>query len=283
MESKFYDQEQEIINNSFYASSIEASFQPLDIAFHPTLNNLIASSLVDGSLEVHDIRKDEDEDEYESLLSSLSLHENGKGSCKCVAFSVDGTKIYTGGSHGDLCAVDAERACTFSTLDGNNNNPLWRIHGDENIKQDIVAQDDTTNKHNALVIVYPFRKDGEGASMLATGDDNGSVRIFDERLCGGGSTQNSTKRPKGCVLEWNQHTDYVSGIEYSPYGTGNSTLLATSADGTLGVYDLRMNKGSVVDTSRTSDHQDDELLSLCILKSGKKSCVRYTNGVPFCF
>ena len=199
----------------------------------------------------------------------MSLHESGKGSCKCVAFSVDGTKIYTGGSHGDLCAVDAERACTFSTLDGNNNNPLWRIHGDENIRQDIVAQDDTTNKHNALVIVYPFRKDGEGASMLATGDDNGSVRIFDERLCGG-STQNSTKRPKGCVLEWNQHTDYVSGIEYSPYGTGNNTLLATSADGTLGVYDLRMNKGSVVDTSRTSDHQDDELLSLCILKSGKK-------------
>ena len=45
------DQEQEIINNSFYASSIEASFQPLDIAFHPSLNNLIASSLVDGSLE----------------------------------------------------------------------------------------------------------------------------------------------------------------------------------------------------------------------------------------
>merc|ERR1712166_1019494 len=43
-----------------------------------------------------------------------------------------------------------------------------------------------------------------------------------------------------------------------------------SADGSLGVYDLRMNKGAVADTSRTSDHQDDELLSLCVLKSGKK-------------
>ncbi|OEU13832.1 WD40 repeat-like protein, partial [Fragilariopsis cylindrus CCMP1102] len=98
---------------------------------------------------------------------------------------------------------------------------------------------------------------------LATGDDNGGLRIWDERL-------------GGCVLEWNEHKDYVSGIEYSAHGSasgksgGNNTLLTTSADGSLGVYDLRMNKGAVADTTRTSDHQDDELLSLCVLKSGKK-------------
>ena len=51
---------------------------------------------------------------------------------------------------------------------------------------------------------------------------------------------------------------------------GNNLLLATSADGSLGVYDLRMNKGTVEDSTRKSDHLDDELLSLCILKSGKK-------------
>jgi hypothetical protein len=137
------------------------------------------------------------------------------------------------------------------------------------------------NSHNPLTILYPFRQYGDsGTSLLATGDDNGGLRIWDERLGGGGGGGGggcgSNKRPKGCVLEWNEHKDYVSGIEYSAYGSaggksgGNNTLLTTSADGSLGVYDLRMNKGAVADTTRTSDHQDDELLSLCVLKSGKK-------------
>lgn len=107
----------------------------------------------------------------------MSLHENGKGSCKCVAFSVDGTKIYTGGSHGDLCAVDAERACTFSTLDGNNNNPLWRIHGDENIKQDIVAQDDTTNNNNDTNLGLGDFNNLSSGQSLSTATQTHEVRM----------------------------------------------------------------------------------------------------------
>jgi len=286
-------------NYTSYVSSIETSCQPLDISFHPTRNNLVATALVDGSLEVHDIHDVEDEgDEYDSLLSSLSLHaslsssslssstnnkNDNKGSSRSVAFSSDGTKIYTGGSYGDLCAVDAERACTFSTSNINNNQPLWRVGSATTSKMEGSNPNvnnnnnsNKTNSHNPLVVLYPFRKDGDsGTSLLATGDDNGGIRIWDERLLGGGGNPNSNKRPKGCVLEWNQHEDYVSGIEYSAHGNGNgnNTLLATSADGSLGVYDLRMNKGTVPDTSRKSDHQDDELLSLCILKSGGKKKV----------
>ena len=142
---------------------------------------------------------------------------------------------------------------------------------------DINNSNNNNSSHNPLVVLYPFRQYGDsGTSLLATGDDNGGLRIWDERLGGGGGNSNSNKRPKGCVLEWNEHKDYVSGIEYSAHGSasgksgGNNTLLTTSADGSLGVYDLRMNKGAVADTTRTSDHQDDELLSLCVLKSGKK-------------
>jgi len=290
------------VNYTSYVSSIETSCQPLDISFHPTRSNLIATALVDGSLEVHDINDVEDEgDEYDSLLSSLSLHaslssssstnnkHDQKGSSRCVAFSLDGTEIYTGGSYGDLCSVDAERACTFSTSNINNHQPLWRVRSatiskmkgsNPNSNNNNNSNSNKTNGHNPLVVMYPFRKDGDsGTSLLATGDDNGGIRIWDERLLdgggGGGGNRNSNKRPKGCVLEWNQHDDYVSGIEYSAHGTGNgnNTLLATSADGSLGVYDLRMNKGTVIDTTRKSDHQDDELLSLCILKSGGKKKV----------
>lgn len=284
-------------DNSPYVSHIETSFQPIDISFHPYRDNLVAAALVDGTLEVHDFRKDEDtnpedsDDEFDSLLSSLSLYSSSDyndksmskkspiASCKCVAFSTDGTKIYTGGSpYGDLCAVDAERACTFSTDD--KNEPLWRIKSataSTDIRDNNSEYNANKSKNNPLVALYPFRKDGEaGTPLLATGDDYGGIRIWDARICGGNSnSQFYDKRPKGCVLEWNQQEDYISGIEYSANNNGkgvdgNNILLATSADGSLGVYDLRINKGAIVDTTRKSDHLDDELLSLCVLKSGKK-------------
>lgn len=222
-------------------------------------------------------------------------------SCKTVAFSTDGTKIYSGGSYGDLCAVDFELACTISMPTSNSNDrTLWRIGNasstksiNRTVRASGVKNDDNddeyisinnnliegnnSSEYNPVVIVYPFQKDGNGTKLLATGDDKGGIRIWDERLFGGccGSSNriigDSMKRPKGCVLEWNKHKDYVSGINYSPYReSGNNILLTTSADGTLGVYDLRMNKRFVSDTSRTSDHQDDELLSLCVIKNGKK-------------
>ena len=37
--------------HSSYVSHIETSYQPLDIAFHPNRDNLVAAALVDGSLE----------------------------------------------------------------------------------------------------------------------------------------------------------------------------------------------------------------------------------------
>ena len=38
-------------DDSPYVSRIETSYQPMDIAFHPHRDNLLAAALVDGSLE----------------------------------------------------------------------------------------------------------------------------------------------------------------------------------------------------------------------------------------
>ena len=109
-----------------YLDTIECSSQPLDLAFHPKRHNLLAAALVDGTLEVHDIVPEdelEEDDEPDSLLSSTAFHTQllpGKekeknASCRTVEFSPDGQYIYTGGTAGDLCCIDAERICAFST------------------------------------------------------------------------------------------------------------------------------------------------------------------------
>jgi WD40 repeat protein len=293
-----------------YLDSIECSDQPLDISFHPNRAHLVAAALVDGTVEgetetetetettkhinillfflpvsffrlVHDIRDEEngedDDDEdggADSLLSSLALHtqllpEKGKdkmkpASCRTVKFSTDGQRIYTGGSAGDMCAMDAERACTFSTTNNSKKDLLWRI------------ESATEGKFNPLMALHPFTTQ---SALLATGDDAGGVRVWDERICGQQSskTHGSDKRPHGCVLSWQENEDYISGLEHSDDG---NTLLATSADGRLSVFDLRMARANNNEKAfRLSDPQDDELLSLKIMKNGRKVVCGTQEGV----
>jgi hypothetical protein len=216
---------------------------------------------------VHDVRVDDaeldDDDEPDSLLASLALHTKllpGKGknkqkseSCRAVSFSSDGTRLYTGGSAGGLCAMDAERVCTFSTKP--QKSLLWRV------------EPATEGKLNPLVAIKTF----ENSRLLATGDDDGGVRVWDERICGKKSNSNNLKRPNGCVFSWKENDDYISGLDHSQDG---NTLLASSADGRLAVFDLRMAReaacGNGQKSYRLSDDQEDELLSLQIMKNGRK-------------
>lgn len=259
-----------------YLDAIECSEQPLDISFHPNRENLVACALVDGTVEVHDIScidNGDDADEHDSILSSMSVHtqvvpvtNNGKmttkpASCRTIAFSSDGKKLYTGGSAGDMAAIDANRLCTFSSSSATN--LLWQIDSA------------TEEKLSPLVAMLPFHQ----SSLLATGDDLGGVRIWDERLCGNGLKATSRGKPHpGCVLNWKENEDYISAFDHSVDG---NTLLATSSDGRLGVFDLRMAREAVNGKSscRLSDDQEDELLSLKIMKNGRKVVCGSQEGV----
>jgi WD40 repeat protein len=237
--------------------------------------NFVTHKLFFGASLVHDIREEEggedEDDEHDSIVCSLPVHtqllpEEGTekmklASCRTVEFSIDGQRIYTGGAAGDLCAIDAERACTFSAKP--KKGLLWSI------------DQATEGKLNPLLAIHPF----EQSALLATGDDAGGVRVWDERICGQHSTMNgSSKRPQGCVLSWKENDDYISALETSQDG---NTLLATSADCRLSIFDLRMARdpNTRQKSVRVSDDQEDELLSLKIMKNGKKVVCGTGEGV----
>lgn len=252
------------------ALTIECSDQPLDFSFHSSRPSILAAALVDGTLEIHDfadLLANEDDEEEDSLLSSTPVHTQliptknagtKQASCRSVLFTKDGN-LYTGGTAGDLAKLDTEIVCTFTTK-STEKSILWRIN-------------DAAYNRSAVHVLHEIPENSiSSQGMIVSGDEIGGVRVFDPRLMGtNGPDNQNKKKPTGCVFSWKEHTDYVSSIDHSEDGM---TLLSASADGTLCVYDLRMalqpnihEKGKIV---RQSDVQDDELLSLRVMKHGKK-------------
>ena len=235
--------------------SIECSAQPFDLSFHPQLEHLVAAALVDGTLEVHDFSPSTRtaEDENDTIVSSIDVNtqlvpgSQKNISCRTVRFSDDGGRIYTGTSAGDVCAFDAGRACTLSVVTPPS--ILWKL---------------PTGSHGIHVL---HQLPPESGGLLVTGDEHGCVSLWDER---------SLLRQKP-VLTWNENEDYISGFDYHDH-----TLFASSADCTLSVFDLRM---AITDASkragclRRSDDQEDELLSVKVMKTGKKVICGTQQGV----
>jgi WD40 repeat protein len=288
------------------ALSLECSDQPLDLCFHPTKHTVVAAALVDGTVEVHDFAEllsvynnqnannttarrnapdsddDDGDDEPDSIVSSTPVHvstrrsANGKASsARCVEFSSDGARLYSGGSLGDFACVDAHRVTTFGAPSSNDAVALWRVP---------VA----SYGQSPLQLVKEVPMD---PNLVVSGDEAGGVRVWDVRLLGNDSRESEggdaagpqgdgRKRPRGCVHSWKTHDDYVSGIDFSP--DGGSTMLVCSADCTLSVYDLRKDANAVNEQQRMlrrSDDQEDELLSIKVIKNGRKVVCGTGEGV----
>ena len=104
--------------------------------------------------------------------------------------------------------------------------------------------------------VFSMTSFAEG--MLATGDEEGVVKIWDMR------------QQKEC-FSMHDNEDYISDLCYHPE---MKQLLATGADGFLSVFNPRRGK-----LEARSDNMEDELLSCKWLKSGKKAVVGTQEGV----
>tara|TARA_B110000090_G_C13322251_1_gene423995 strand:- start:412 stop:1074 length:663 start_codon:yes stop_codon:yes gene_type:complete len=118
------------------------------------------------------------------------------------------------------------------------------------------AHDDKINKLHML-----------DENLFATGDDSGCVKLWDIRQDG-----------SSAVMEWYEHEDFVSAFAYSEE---RNTLLSTSGDATIAIYDLKKyGKDSGV---QRSDDQEAELTSVEIIKNGKKVVCGTQAGVILTF
>ena len=244
-------------------------------------------------------------------------------SCRSVLFSrcpndddngnaqLGGEQLFTACNGGSIRCLDTELACTI----------------DINAKPDAPILWSIENAHNlGINKLYQLPHSSPCGPALVSGDDIGTVRLWDTRICGNSNNQsqskyrmvannqnnnpfdNLMKLPTGCIQHWKVNHDYITDFETNTDGT---TLFASSGDGTLSVFDVRYanrkgtrrsvqladinphdhttqqqqptqgGKKSTWETSgySQSDNQEDELLSLCLLKKSQKLLCGTQQGI----
>jgi len=92
---------------------------------------------------------------------------------------------------------------------------------------------------------------------LLTGDDDGEIKMWD-------------LRSKSVVATWNDNEDYISDMVICD----DKFLLAPSGDGFLSVFNLRKRQ-----LEARSDNTEEDLLSIAVIKDGKKAVVGTQTGV----
>eukprot|EP00873_Tetraselmis_striata_P019895 jgi/Tetstr1/440159/TSEL_028515.t1 len=97
------------------------------------------------------------------------------------------------------------------------------------------------------------------ATVLASGDDDGTVKLWDVRQ-------------RQAIASFETHGDFISDFSYSP---DNNALVASSGDGSISIYDMAARKL----IAQSEDDADDELLSVVVLKNGKKLVSGSQEGV----
>jgi len=102
----------------------------------------------------------------------------------------------------------------------------------------------------------------ENSHVIATGDDDGVVKVWDLRLATSG---------KACVMELKDHEGTVTDMTYKE---SEKMLLTSANDGTLGVFDMRTSKLYAM-----SDSFGEDQTGVVLMKNGKKVVTSSSEGV----
>ncbi|CAN4089098.1 unnamed protein product [Withania somnifera] len=193
-------------------AAVEIDFEklPFDIDFHPS-DHLVAAGLITGDLLLYRYNADSPAQKY------LEVNAHSE-SCRAVRFINEGRAIVTGSPDCSILATDVETGSEIVRLE---------------------------NSHGAAV----NRIVNLTESTIASGDDEGCIKVWDTRQ-------------RSCSNTFNAHEEYISDITFS---ADSMKLLATSGDGSLSVCNLRSSK-----IQTRSEFSEEELLSVVIMKNGRK-------------
>ncbi|KIM41626.1 hypothetical protein M413DRAFT_71725 [Hebeloma cylindrosporum] len=199
---------------------IPVGAQIFDVVFHPTFST-VYTGLLTGHIKAFSY------DSQGNHKSVFSVRPSKK-SCRGLSLDQDGSHLYAVGKAKALYTVD--------TLT-------------EAIDTRVGAHDSTINRVKHLM---PW--------LLSTGDDDGTVKLWDPRQ-------------RESVQTYTQHFDYISDFLWL---YDKRQLVATSGDGTLSVMDVRSKKAVPV---AHSEDQEDELLSIVSIKGSSKFIVGTQLGI----
>lgn len=177
------------------------------LAFHPA-RDLLAAGDVDGDVFVFSYSCQEGETKE---LWSSGHHLK---SCRAVVFSEDGQKLVT---------VSKDKAIHFLDVElGRLERRISKAHG---------------APINSLLLV--------DENVLATGDDTGGIRLWDQRK-------------EGPLMDMRQHEEYIADMALDP---DKKLLLTASGDGCLGVFNIKRRRFELL-----SEPQSGDLTSVTLMK-----------------
>lgn len=151
--------------------------------------NVIALSQVTGEVRLFSYNEQTNEQ-----VLSFNHH---RSSCRVVEFSDDGNFLFTGSSDNSLGIIT-------------NGELLFQVK----------------NAHKAPINQIKYI---ENNAVVASGDDDGLIKIWDFRI-------SSTKTNNLCVATFTENTDTITDLVLNKE---TNLLLSTSNDGYFGVFDIR--------------------------------------------
>jgi len=199
----------------------ECAEQPFDVAFAPR-THVFAVGLIDGSIE----QWSHTETSCTRLETKRRVH--GTEAARSLAYLDEGNTLLSGGADRAIVALDVATGSITARLENAHAAPI-----------------------NRLITL--------SEKIIATGDDDGCVKIWDTRA-------------RSACGEHKPFVDFVSDMKYT--GTDINEIVIASGDGTLGCLNLTANK-----MVGQCDNLEDELLSCEIMKGGRKVVAGSQEGI----